>query len=105
MFDAQVKLSHDSCVQNTKEQLLLAIKKRQSTALGQHGLTYDILNHLVAMENSLLLDLFNISYEERKLSSQWKVGLIHPIPKGDQDHRPIALTSCMCKMRIVKDLC
>lgn len=50
------------------------------------------------MEDSPLLDLFNISYEKGKLPSQGKVGLIHPIPKGNQDYRPITLTSCMCKM-------
>lgn len=39
-----------------------------------------------------------MSYEKGKLPSQWKVGLIHPIPQRDQDYRPITLTSCMCKM-------
>lgn len=50
------------------------------------------------MDDSPLLDLFNMSYEKGKLPSQWKVGLIHPIPKSNQDYRPITLTSCMCKM-------
>lgn len=53
---------------------------------------------IVPQQTSPLLDLFNMSYEKGKLPSQWKVGLIHPIPKGDQDYRPITLTSCMCKM-------
>lgn len=39
-----------------------------------------------------------MSYEKGKLPSQWKVGLIHPIPKGDQDYRPITLTPSKCKM-------
>ena len=69
-----------------------------NTAPGQDGLTYDVLNLLATMEKSPLMDLFNMSFEEGKLPSQWKVGLIHPIPKGDQDYRPITLTSCMCKM-------
>ena len=50
------------------------------------------------MEDSPLLDLFNMSFKEGKLPDEWKAGLIYPLPIGDQDYRPITLTSCMCKM-------
>ena len=52
------------------DELLFAIKKGRLSARGKIGLNYAILNHLVAMENSPLLDLFEMSLDKGKLPTQ-----------------------------------
>ena len=94
-----VGLLDDTCVPFTHDELLCAVKRGQSTAPGQDGLTYNVLNALLTMENNNpLLDLFNMSFDEGRLPPPWKAALIVPIPKGDGTYRPISLTSCVCKM-------
>ena len=87
-----------SCQTITIHELLNAIKRGKSTSPGEDGVTYDILNALVSMENSPLLDLFNMSYLEGRLPKAWKKALIIPIPKSSGGYRPVSLTSCLCKM-------
>ena len=55
-----------SDVEITKDELLNAIKKGKSTAPGEDGITYDILNCLASIDDSPLLRLFNISFKEGK---------------------------------------
>ena len=50
------------------------------------------------MDNSPILDLFNMSFESGRLPIKWKFSLIVPAEKGGNDYRPISLTSCLCKM-------
>ena len=58
----------DECdVPFTRDELLCSIKKGKSTAPGEDGLTYKILNCLIVMDNSQLLDLFNLSYKNGRL--------------------------------------
>ena len=88
----------DTCVPFTKWELLNAVKKGRSTAPGEDGLTYDVINWLIGLDNSPILDLFNLSYRSGRLPCKWKTALIVPIPKHSGDFRPISLTSCLCKM-------
>lgn len=96
----KTKLFDGSFIPITKDELLFAIKKGAVNSPGLDGLAYEVINHLVAMDDSPLLDLFNISSEKGKLPNQWMVGLNHSISKGDQDYRPVTLTSCMCKIMV-----
>ena len=98
LVNNQSMLWDDSCVPITTNELLFAVKKGKSTAPGADGLTYDVLNCLIMMRDSPLLDLFNLSYENGRLPVLWKTALIMPTRKGDSDFRPISLTSCLCKM-------
>ena len=50
------------------------------------------------MEDSPLLYLFNLSYENERLPVLWKAAVIVSASKGGNDFRPISLTSCLCKM-------
>ena len=93
----QTSLSDESCIPFTNDELFCAIKKGKSTAPGEDGLTYEIINCLISMENSPLLDLVNLSYENGRLPIRWKIALIVPVSKGNGDYRPISLTSCLCK--------
>ena len=91
-------MGSETCLPFTRDELLFNIKKGKSTAPGEDGLTYEIINCLITMENSPLLDLFNLSYHNGRLPVKWKTALIIPIPKGNGEFRPISLTSCLCKM-------
>ena len=82
----------------TKDELLHAIKTGKSTAPGEDGITYDVLNCLASMEDSPLLHLYNLSFREGKLPREWKKAIIIPVPKPNGEHRPISLTSCCSKM-------
>ena len=50
------------------------------------------------MENSPLLDLFNMSYAEGRLPTEWKKAKVIPVPKATGGYRPVSLTSCFSKM-------
>ena len=98
LVSMQSAMTDESCVPFTENELLNAVKKGKSTAPGEDGLTYEVLNCLITMKNSPLLDLFNLSYENGRLPIKWKIALIVPVPKGNGEYRPISLTSCLCKM-------
>lgn len=94
-----VTVEDDTCVPITYDELLYAVKHGKSTAPGEDGLTYSILNSLLSIHtDNPILDLFNMSYSTGSLPSAWKAAVIIPVPKGDGSYRPISLTSCLCKM-------
>ena len=97
MVNAQINLGDDSCIPFTKNEMLNAVKKGKSTSPGRDIITYDIVNCLIGMEDSPLLDIFNLSYSNGRLPLKWKIALIAPVPKGNGDFRPISLTSCLSK--------
>lgn len=83
----------------TKDELLRAIKYGKSTAPGEDGVTYDILNCLASIDEGPLLHLFNLSFREGRLPRAWRKAIIIPIAKpGGGGYRPVSLTSCFCKM-------
>ncbi|KAK4313008.1 hypothetical protein Pmani_015618 [Petrolisthes manimaculis] len=58
-----ITLEDDTCVSITHDELLCAVKNGKSTAPGKDGLTYNLLNVVLAVkENNPILDLFNMSY-------------------------------------------
>ena len=92
-------LTDETCVPITHDELLCAVKRGKSTAPGRDGLTYDIINALIAERTvNPVLDLFNLSFATGQLPPAWKSALVVPIPKGDGNFRPISLTSCLCKV-------
>ena len=75
------------------------VKKGKSTAPGKDGLTYNVINCLISMEDSPILEILFIYHMKMEdCQSKWKVALIIPVPKGNGDYRPISLTSCLSKM-------
>lgn len=80
----------------TERELWNAKKTGSSTAPGDDGITYDIIEALMYVRGNPLLQLLNKSYCHGKLPSYWKEATIIPIPKPHQDDfRPISLTSCL----------
>ena len=98
LVEMQMGVMDETCVPFTRDELLLGIKKGKSTAPGVDGITYEIINCLIMMEESPLLDLINLSYRNGRLPIKWKLALIVPVPKSNGDYRPISLTSCICKL-------
>ena len=79
-----VSQADDTCVPITHDELLSAVKRGKSTAPGQDGLTYDVLNHLLTLtDQNPILDIINLSYSSGCLPPSWKSSVIIPIPKGD----------------------
>ena len=98
LIEMQMGVGDETCLPFTREELFSGIKKGKSTAPGEDGMTYDVINCLIMMDDSPLLDLINLSYKNGRLPIKWKLALIIPVPKGNGEYRPISLTSCMCKL-------
>ncbi|GBN56622.1 RNA-directed DNA polymerase from mobile element jockey [Araneus ventricosus] len=85
-------------------ELHTALSVIKHTSPGPDEVTYSMLQHL--SEHSLLniLYMFNRIWKEHVFPDCWKHAFIIPIPKPGKDpqdplnYRPIALTSCMCKL-------
>lgn len=73
--------------------------KTTHTSPGIDGVDYEILQRLPVKYKLLLLDIFNDMYRENNYPESWKQSFLHFIPKSDgKNFRPIALTSCTCKL-------
>ncbi|KAK4321869.1 hypothetical protein Pmani_007332 [Petrolisthes manimaculis] len=64
-----VILEDDTCVAITHDELLYAVKRGKSTAPGKDGLTYNVLNAIIAIKgNNPIVDLLNMSYNSVQFS-------------------------------------
>ena len=85
------------------DELKDAISKAHDAATGPDEVHYQMLKHLPPKSLHALLDIFNDMWETGKFPESWELATIIPIPKPGKDHaepnshRPIALTSCLCK--------
>ena len=76
----------------------------KNTSEGLDGIHYRMLKHLSSEAVSFLLALFNSIWNQGVFPPSWKVALIIPFLKPSKsgqspnDYRPIALTSCLCKV-------
>lgn len=88
----------------TLKELTSSIKKAHDSSPGPDRIHYQFLKHLPMPCLAILLDIFNGIWEDGKYPSSWSEALIIPIPKpgkdpsNDNSYRPIALTSCLCKI-------
>jgi ribonuclease HI/exonuclease III len=88
----------------TFEELKEAIGKAKCTAPGGDGIGGTIIKKLPWISCQILLSIFNIIWVRAECPSQWKEAILTPIAKPGKDpsnplsYRPIALTSCFCKI-------
>jgi len=76
-----------------------ALSKGKASAPGEDGITYSILRLLAQVPGNPLLHLYRLSLSQGILPDSWTCSLIIPIQKPNTDkHRPISLTSCLCKV-------
>jgi len=76
-----------------------ALSKGKASAPGEDGITYSVLRLIAQVPGNPLLHLYRLSLSQGILPDSWTRSLIIPIPKPNTDkHRPISLTSCLCKV-------
>lgn len=85
-------------------ELRTALNACHSTAPGPDRIMYDMLKHLHDDTEISLLALYNTIWAAGYLPSTWREAIVVPILKEGKDpssvtsYRPIALTSCLCKV-------
>ena len=73
--------------------------KNIKSSPGMDGINFEIIKKLPAQHKLLLLDIFNNLYLTKNYPQSWKKCFVMFINKSDgKNVRPIALTSCLCKL-------
>ncbi|KAL7297549.1 hypothetical protein TKK_0009909 [Trichogramma kaykai] len=73
--------------------------KKTSSSPGMDGIDFEILTNLPTKYKLICTDIFNSMFTEGDFPTSWKHSFLHFIPKSDgKNVRPIALTSCLCKL-------
>ena len=81
-----------------------SILKAKPRAPGPNGIHNNLLKHFSEDTLKILKEILNIIWISGDFSPQWSAATVIPIPKPNKDHtnplsyRPIALTSCLCKV-------
>ena len=88
----------------TFRELQIALEKTKNTAEGPDKIHYMLIRNLPEEALMLLLEIYNKIWAENVFPRQWREALIIPFLKPDKNpkqvtsYRPIALTSCVCKL-------
>ena len=88
---------------STLKELTAALSSTEASAPGEDNILYEMLKHLPEEAKKLFLKINKI-WETGVLPKTWKVAIIIPAKKPNKDayqatsYRPIALTSCVCKL-------
>ena len=86
------------------KELINALSSTESSAPGEDTIVYDMIKHLPEYGKVFLLKIINKIWDTGILPKSWKISLIIPVKKPNKDatdassYRPIALTSCLCKL-------
>ena len=81
-----------------------SIMKAKPRAPGPDGIHNNLLKHLPEDILKILKEILNKIWISADFPQQWRAAAVIPIPKPNKDHtdplsyRPIALTSCLCKV-------
>ena len=85
-------------------ELKQSLQRANDSATGLDQVQYQLLTHLPNSALSILVKDYNHVWESGCFLPLWREAVVIPIPKPSEDHsdpshfRPIALTSCLCKM-------
>ncbi|GBM88353.1 putative RNA-directed DNA polymerase from transposon X-element, partial [Araneus ventricosus] len=88
----------------TFEELKIALDKSRPTSPGPDKIHYTMIKNLSENSMRTLLLLYNRIWLEECFPVAWREAVVIPIPKPGKDpqvpnnYRPIALTSCLCKL-------
>ena len=81
-----------------------SLDKSSDSAVGPDDIHYQMLKHLPSNTLRSLLDTLNNIWLTGNFPPSWRQSHTVPIPKAAKDssnlsnYRPIALTSCVCKV-------
>ncbi|GBN89415.1 RNA-directed DNA polymerase from mobile element jockey [Araneus ventricosus] len=88
----------------TVQELTAALNKTRPTSSGPDRIHCNMLKNLCENSLNVILFLFNRIWTEQCFPALWCKGVVVPIPEPGKDphnpsnYRPIALTSCLCKL-------
>lgn len=88
----------------TMEELNNALENASGKATGNDDISYEMLRHLPIESKTQLLDEYNKIWKQGGIPQSWKVGVVVPIPKDNnnphetKNYRPITLLSCVGKV-------
>ena len=91
-------------MESSLRELREALSSCESTSPGEDCILYEMLKQLPEETKDFLLKIINKIWETGIMPKNWKVSLVIPIRKPNKDpfqatsYRPIALTSCVCKL-------
>ena len=80
------------------------LSKTNDTAPGEDGVTYQMIKNMPDHAKNYITDMYNKFFKDSYFPEKWKRAIIIPIPKPGKNpnspnsYRPIALTSCLCKI-------
>ena len=101
-FSTDQKIGYNEAI--TADELEYALKLTGDSAPGPDDVCYSMLKRLAPSSKKLLLDLLNCIFKGGEFPKKWKEAFVIPILKEGKEatsassYRPIALTSCMCKL-------
>ena len=81
-----------------------SIMKSKPRAPGPDGIHNNLLKHLPGDTRKILKEIRNKIWTSTDIPHQWRAATVILVPKPNKDHtdplsyRPIALTSCLCKV-------
>ena len=108
--DAQISLNFESDkfeaydAKFSSREFREALISFEATAPGEDLIMYEMLKHLPDNAIKFLLQIVNKIWETGIFPKDWKISIIVPVKKPNKDafqatsYRPIALTSCVCKL-------
>ncbi len=88
----------------TMQELVQALGACSGTSPGPDEIRYEMIKHLDHGSMIKMLQVFNEIWKGQTFPNSWHFAHIIPIPKGGGEprstssYRPIALTSCLCKV-------
>ena len=88
----------------SKRELIKSIAQATDSATGPDEIQYQFLKHLPDVSLDLLLLLLNKLWQSQDFLDGWREATVIPVTKPGKDrtdpnnYRPIALTSCLCKI-------
>ena len=86
------------------KELRYALNHSEESAPGEDTILYSMLKHLPDEATKFLLKVLNKIWETGIIPESWKISIVIPVRKPNKDpfeptsYRPIALTSCICKL-------
>ena len=101
-FSTSEELSYNVSI--TDWELQSVLQTVSSTSPGPDDIHYFMLQHLSDESRLYLLSMYNRIWLNKTFPSSWKLATVIPIAKPGKDnklptsYRPIALTSCLCKI-------
>ena len=96
--------SEEYNAQFSLEELQDALMSTEDSSPGEDGIIYAMIRQLPSDAKLFLLKVINKVWETGILPRSWKISIIIPVQKPHKDplqpssYRPIALTSCVCKL-------